>query len=132
MVVSYLTGQTITPADVVAWCGNTYYVPGAGTSWSFFAGAAEHYGIGAVTTTTSAEEVMAALSEGHPVISSQSPGLFTGGGHFIVLRGITADGKILVNDPNDNDRKQYLNRQFDMYSEIDCTSRNYWIFEAKQ
>ena len=75
---------------------------------------------------------MAALSEGHPVISSQSPGLFTGGGHFIVLRGITADGKILVNDPNDNDRKQYLNRQFDMYSEIDCTSRNYWIFEAKQ
>ena len=132
MVVSYLTGQTITPADVVAWCGNAYYVPGAGTSWSFFAGAAEHYGIGAVTTTTSAEEVMAALSEGHPVISSQSPGLFTGGGHFIVLRGITADGKILVNDPNDNDRKQYLNRQFDMYSEIDCTSRNYWIFEAKQ
>ena len=132
MVVSYLTGQTITPADVVAWCGNTYYVPGAGTSWSFFAGAAEHYGIGGVTTTTSAEEVMAALSEGHPVISSQSPGLFTGGGHFIVLRGITADGKILVNDPNDNDRKQYLNRQFDMYSEIDCTSRNYWIFEAKQ
>ena len=132
MVVSYLTGQTITPADVVAWCGNAYYVPGAGTSWSFFAGAAEHYGIGSVTTTTSAEEVMIALSEGHPVISSQSPGLFTGGGHFIVLRGITADGKILVNDPNDNDRKQYLNRQFDMYSEIDCTSRNYWIFEAKQ
>ena len=132
MVVSYLTGQTITPADVVAWCGNAYYVPGAGTSWSFFAGAAEHYGIGTVTTTTSAEEVMTALSEGHPVISSQSPGLFTRGGHFIVLRGITADGKILVNDPNDNDRKQYLNRQFDMYSEIDCTSRNYWIFEAKQ
>lgn len=132
MVASYLRGETITPADVVAWCGNTYYVPGAGTSWSFFAAAAEHYGIGTVTTTISAEAVMRALGEGHPVISSQSPGLFTGGGHFIVLRGITADGKILVNDPNDNDRKQYLNREFDMYSEIDCTSRNYWIFEAKQ
>ena len=131
MVVSYFTGQNITPADVVAWCGNSYYVPGEGTSWSFFEGAAEHYGIGTVRETTSAEEVMTALSQGHPVISSQSPGLFTGSGHFIVLRGITADGKILVNDPNDNEWKQYLNRQFDMYSEIDCTSRNYWIFEAK-
>ena len=49
-----------------------------------------------------------------------------------MLRGITDDGKILVNDPNDNDSKQYLNRRFDMYSEIHCTSANYWIFEAKQ
>lgn len=132
MVVSYLRDETITPADVVAWCGNTYYVPGAGTSWNFFASAAAHYEVGSVTETTNAEEVMNALREGRPVISSQVPGLFTGGGHFIVLRGITDDGKILVNDPNDNDSKQYLNRRFDMYSEIHCTSANYWIFEAKQ
>ena len=26
MVASYLTGTTITPADAVAWCGNSYYV----------------------------------------------------------------------------------------------------------
>ena len=28
MVASYLTGTTITPADAVAWCGNSYYVWG--------------------------------------------------------------------------------------------------------
>lgn len=132
MVVSYLKNETITPADVVAWCGNDYYVPGAGTSWSFFAAAAEHYNIGSVTTTTSSQEVIQALQEGRPVISSQSAGLFTRGGHYIVLRGVTLEGKILVNDPNDNDRKQYASREFDMSTEINSTSRCYWIFESRE
>jgi hypothetical protein len=132
MVVSYLKGETITPADVVAWCGNQYYVSGQGTSWNFFSNAASHYGIGSVTSTNSTSEVLQALKEGKPVISSQGPGLFTRGGHYIVLRGVTENGKVLVNDPNDNDTKQYQNRKFDMQSEIHKTSKCYWIFEAKK
>lgn len=132
MVVSYLRNEAISPADVVAWCGNSYYVPGQGTSWNFFGEAAAHYGIGPVTTTTSPEAVLRALQEGRPVISSQGPGLFTGGGHYIVLRGITAEGKILVNDPNDNTQKQYNTRPFDLYAEINSTCRQYWIFEPKR
>lgn len=31
-------------------------------------------------------------------------GHFTSGGHFIVLRGVTAEGKILVADPASIDR----------------------------
>lgn len=131
MIASYLTGSTITPIDAVAWCGNAYYAPGAGTYWSYFQAASDHFGCGTVTQTTSASSVLQALSQGCPVISSQSPGLFTSGGHFIVLRGITANGKVLVNDPNDNAQKNYINREFDMMSEIDATSRQYWIFPAK-
>lgn len=131
MVASYLTGTSITPADVVAWCGDRYYVAGQGTSWGFFAAAASHYGIGSVRATYSAEEVKSALQSGCPVISSQGPGLFTRHGHFIVLRGITPDGRILVNDPNDNSRKQYAARQFDLSYEIHATSKCYWIFEAR-
>jgi hypothetical protein len=33
-------------------------------------------------------------------------GHFTGGGHFIVLRGVTADGKILVADPGSYSRSE--------------------------
>ena len=99
MVASYLTGSTITPIDAVAWCGNAYYAPGQGTYWSYFQAAADHFGCGSVTVTTDADAVLKALSEGRPVISSQSVGLFTSGGHFIVLRGITSGGKVLVNDP---------------------------------
>lgn len=131
MIASYLTGTTITPADAVAWCGNAYYAPGAGTYWSYFQAASDHFGCGTVTQTTDANAVLQALSQGCPVISSQGPGLFTSGGHFIVLRGITSSGKVLVNDPNDNDQKNYINREFDMMSEIHATSKQYWIFPAK-
>ena len=75
--------------------------------------------------------MLKALSEGHPVISSQRAGLFTNGGHFIVLRGVTANGKVLVNDPNDSASKNYINREFDMMSEVHATSNAYWIFDKK-
>lgn len=130
MVASYLTGTTITPADAVAWCGNSYYVWGAGTSWSYFEAAAKHFGCGAVRESYDANEVLKALSEGHPVISSQHAGLFTRGGHFIVLRGVENGNKVLVNDPNDSEAKNYINRSFDMASEVDITSDAYFIFES--
>lgn len=130
MVASYLTGTTITPADAVAWCGNSYYVWGAGTSWSYFEAAAKHFGCGAVRESYDANEVLKALSEGHPVISSQHAGLFTRGGHFIVLRGVENGNKVLVNDPNDSEAKNYINRSFDMTSEVDITSDAYFIFES--
>ena len=131
MIASYLTGTTITPVDAVYWCGNSYYMPGVGTYWSYFQAAASHFGCGAVTQTSDPNAVLSALAQGHPVISSQSAGIFTSGGHFIVLRGITANGKVLVNDPNDSPSKNYINREFDMMSEIHITANAYWIFEAK-
>lgn len=131
MVASYLTGKTITPVDAVSWCGNSYYKPSVGTYWSYFAAAASHFGCGSVTQTNDPNKVLKALSEGHPVISSQSAGLFTRGGHFIVLRGVTASGKVLVNDPNDSASKNYINREFDMMSEIHATASAYWIFDKK-
>ena len=39
------------------------------------------------------------------------PGDFTETGHFIVLRGITQDGKLLVNDPNNISRSE---KEWDM------------------
>ena len=105
--------------------------PGVGTYWSYFQAAASHFGCGSVTQTSNANTVLQALSEGCPVISSQRAGLFTSGGHFIVLRGVTANGKVLVNDPNDSDAKNYINREFDMMSEIHATANAYWIFDKK-
>ena len=37
------------------------------------------------------------------------PGDFTNQGHFIVLSGLTEDGKVLINDPNSkiNSRKKW-------------------------
>jgi len=63
MIASCLTGNTITPPDAVAWCGNSYYKPGVGTYWSYFQAAASHFGCGSVTQTSNANTVLQALSE---------------------------------------------------------------------
>lgn len=127
MVISYLTGNWVTPADVVSWTGNRYYVSGQGSSWNIFPACASHWGINCQNLGKSTASMTAALSSGKPVIASVGPGTFTKGGHLIVLRGITEDGKILVNDPSDNDTKNHINKKFPLEL-IVRESKNFWSF----
>lgn len=132
MVASYLTGEVITP-ETLADLARQYYVYGSGMSWAFPEALASTYNLGSVTTTTSIDEVVSALGEGRPVMSSQAAGLFTSGGHLIVLSGLDENGNIWVNDPNKNNavNKGYNDRAFTP-SEINASNRQYWIFEAKK
>ena len=45
-----------------------------------------------------------ALTGSNLLVALMGPGHFTKGGHFIVLRGVTLSGKILVADPNSQER----------------------------
>lgn len=127
MVASYLTSSTITPPEALL--GGRYHVSG-GTSWSYFAAAADAFGAGSVMQTGSWSHARAALLAGHPVICSQGPGIFTSNGHFIVLRGVTDEGRILVNDPNDSQAKSYAAREFEVW-QVTSSARQYWIFEKR-
>ena len=132
MVVSYLLDQKITPREFVSdWSRKHYYT--GGMLWTLPQATVEHYNLENVIQTTSIDQVVQALRDNHPVMSSQGPGLFTSGGHLIVLRGITSDGKILVNDPNRGNAvgKGYNNRQFSP-SEINASNRMYFIYPKKK
>lgn len=128
MLLNYF-GYSKTPPQIAQWSMNHgYYVNGVGTSWSFFGGISNEYGITCTNIGKDAKKLIEALSSGKPVIASMAPGTFTSGGHFIVLRGITAEGKILVNDPNDNTHtKNHYKREFDI-SLILNESKNMWAF----
>lgn len=128
MVLSYMKQQTILPSDIVAWTGNRYYVNGAGSSWDIFPAVASNWGVSCRSLGHSQSNMMAALSAGKPVIASMGPGEFTKGGHFIVLTGLTADGKITVNDPNDSAKKNHKGRSFEV-SQIMRESKAFWSFE---
>lgn len=130
MIASYLSRKQITPQELAKW-SQGYYVSGAGMSWALPAATAKHYGLGTVTQTTSSKEMYKALKEGKPVMSSQSSGLFTRGGHLIVLRGIDEKGNILVNDPNGANAygKNYNKRSFTI-DEIAASNAQYFIFNA--
>lgn len=128
MVFSYLKGEVITPDQIAAWAGFTYHSPGFGAKHEIFPAAAKHWGVTCTKLGTNMDLVVKALSEGKPVIASMDPGTFTSKGHIIVLRGITEDGKILVNDPNDNAKKQHFNRSFDV-SLIKREGKKFWSFK---
>lgn len=127
MVVSYLKNTVITPADVVSFTGGRYYIPGVGSSWNIFADAAAHYEISCTNLGRNMEAVMNALSGGKPVIASMRPGTFSNAGHFIVLRGITEDGYLLVNDPADTASKNHADRKF-APALIGTEAKNFWSF----
>lgn len=128
MIVSGLTGQTVTPVDVVKWTGNKYYVSGAGSSWGIFSACASNWGLGCRNLGMNYRAVLQSLEQGKPVVASMRPGTFTRGGHFIVLRGVTSDGYFLVNDPNKNNYKKYGTDKFSCKTVI-REAKNFWCFE---
>lgn len=106
IVVSTLTNQTITPIDAAEYATeHGFYFNGVGTMWSYFVRGAEGYGL---TSVNHGDDLMAALEcipEGGMVVitvgTSDGTGneLYRGNGHFMAIRGITEEGKILVADP---------------------------------
>lgn len=99
MVVSTLTGETVEPPAMAQWAyENGYCCAGNGSYHSLIPGAAANWGL-PVQGGLSGQDIVDALSEGRLVVALMAKGHFTSGGHFIVLRGVTAEGKILVADP---------------------------------
>lgn len=132
MVVSCLTGETITPREFVGdgeWVSG-YFTDSDGMSWSFPYAVAEKYNL-QVEQTNDIDRVVEALQNNQPVVSSQGYGTFSPGeGHIIALRGVTEDGQILVNDPNVGDSEN--NYTSFTPSEVDRNAANYWIFDTKK
>lgn len=99
IVVSTFTGTNVDPVEMAEWSyENGYYCPGGGSYHSLIPKAAEHWGL-FVDMSLEGEDVADALAEGKLVVALMSKGHFTKSGHFIVLRGITPEGKVLVADP---------------------------------
>ena len=128
MVFSYLKGRTITPADIVNFTKNRYYVNGKGSSWEIFEACSEQWGIDCTSIEVSPEEIMKKLQSGKPVILSMGKGTFTSSGHFIVLTGVDETGRVTVNDPNDNSSKNFINREFSII-QIVREAKGGWCFE---
>lgn len=99
--VSTLTGKDVDPPAVCAWSvANGHRCEGNGSYHSLIPEGAKHYGLKVEKLgRSSARELEEHLSSGKLVIAIMAPGHFTSTGHFIVLRGITENGKVLVADP---------------------------------
>lgn len=101
IVVSSLTEQTVDPPTMAQWAyENGYWCSGNGSYHSLIPGAAKGFGLSSEgVPTDEPQKVVDALASGKLIVALMSKGHFTSSGHFIVLRGVTEDGKILVADP---------------------------------
>jgi hypothetical protein len=115
MVAYYLTGDPeMTPAYMMemseknGYCGNRQ-----GSFWSLFAEGGEKVGLKVEELPLVENIIINHLRQGHPIILSMGPGVFTAGGHYVVLAGYE-DGKYIINDPNSYERseKRWTYREF--------------------
>lgn len=99
IVISTLTGKPHDPVELARWsAANGHRCEGNGSYHSLIPAAAAAYGL-SCDRNLDAQGIVDALSSGKLVVVIMSKGHFTRGGHFIVLRGVTGEGKILVADP---------------------------------
>ncbi|MFI3249939.1 MAG: C39 family peptidase [Eubacteriales bacterium] len=107
MVVSSLTTQTVDPITMSQWSvanggwastNGSYhsFIPNAATAWELE--------VEGLSKDGDMQKIVDTLSSGGLVVALMSAGHFTSGGHYIVLRGVTATGKILVADPSSYSR----------------------------
>lgn len=108
IVTSTLTGTPHDPVELSEWSvANGHRCEGNGSYHSLIPAAAEAYGLSWESVPRDDPQAMVdALADGTLVVAIMAKGHFTNSGHFIVLRGVTAEGKILVADPASRKRSE--------------------------
>lgn len=135
MVATYLTDDvSLTPEALAEQFG--HYNTAHGSYLILFEDSAEVLGLPFQERTYSERDVIEALANGQVVVALQSRGLFTSGGHFIVLTGINEEGLITVNDPNGRNyrKSQTMIDGFANGFTLEQVFENggpYWIYEKK-
>jgi len=106
IVISTLTGEAHDPVELANWsAANGHRCEGNGSYHSLIPESAKAYGLTVEGAgKNDGQKIVDALSSGKLVVAIMSKGHFTKGGHYIVLRGVTSEGKILVADPGSYSR----------------------------
>lgn len=109
-VISTLTEKDINPATVTDWACKNGYCTITGTAGGIMETYPKQYGLSVEHVTKSdVNKIKEALkSQKSLIIASMGKGTFTSTAHYIVLRGISDDNKVLVADPNSIERSKQL------------------------
>ena len=97
MIIDSIVGNVSVTELADVFVDNGYRSANAGTYWSAYRAVADQFDI-EYTETDNFDEMVNLLRNNHYIIASCGNGLFTSGGHYIVLYGIDGD-TIKIYDP---------------------------------
>ena len=128
-VISNLAGVPVDPEEMRVYglkVGS--WLPTGGTTYGFLIETAKKYGITCTQIYAGDKEALfAALrDENKLVLATMGPGDFTLGAHFMLFRGITDAGKILISDSYSYEYSTMEWDYDDLYAQL---KTGYWIFE---
>lgn len=123
MVTSFWEKKTVSPATILNWSKNNYYVPQQGTSWQIFPDYAAAKGWKCDNLGANWNVAQQTMARGIPLIVSMKPGTFTTTGHIMVIT--STNGKIHAYDPNDNPQKRHAFTAY-LPTTFQNEAANYW------
>jgi len=130
-IISNLAGVPVDPEEMrVYGLSVGSWLPSGGTTYGFLIETAKKYGIKTTQIYASDKESLfeALRDENKLVLATMGPGDFTLGAHFMLFRGITDEGKILIADSYSY---EYSTMEWDydyLYAQL---KNGYWIFEKE-
>lgn len=126
MVATALT-QNIkySPLYTAEYAEKAGYIEGGSTSWRFMSEGAAEFGLSAEELPLDYNTVVNRVAEKQPVIVSVKPGDFTTVGHFIVIYGVTEEGRLKIKDPNSIIRS---NKEWD-WETVKPQIKNLWAYK---
>lgn len=137
MLIETITGKMFTPVDACKWSvDHGYKALNQGTYFGYFVPQFKAFNIGCKQLLGSRlsnqpnhpihEQVKKYLSDGHYIIALMGPGLWTSGGHFIVVWDW--DDKVRINDPASTKEVRLNGDPSRFKKEV----RNYWLIDARE
>ncbi|MDN8588143.1 C39 family peptidase [Paenibacillus sp. 11B] len=137
IVVSTLTSKRIDPVTMANWAYNSgYLAEGTGSYHSLIPDGAQYFGLNVQGAAQKDQQtIINALASGKLVVAIMGKGHFTSSGHFMVLRGVTSEGKILVADPASRKRSE---QEWDFPIILNEARKNaaaggpFWIISGKE
>ena len=137
MVISTMTGKTVTPKDTCLWSTkHGYKALNQGTYYSYFKPQMAAYGIDCQQLLSARilnkpnhpihDKVKDYLAMGYYVIALMGPGTWTKGGHFVLVWGW--DTKVRICDPAST-RSERLNGDPEAFRR---EVRMYWLVDARE
>lgn len=115
MIITALTGQTVTPADTAKVARDKgIHIPGVGSSWDISPVLSEHWGLTATQLTNDVAQINEALRGGALInVSGAGPSPFADVGHFITIRGVTASGKWKIGNSSGSQGREESKQEWD-------------------